>query len=127
MINHPQLSSEEIDAIRSILASHQRRKSTLTLDYLLNRWSGFAIKVEEGYRLTIDDYTNDLSTRDLLQIILDGSQPTTREKLSSWLVEWDDRLKKATKEVIEPLLLSYEQGKKQGWWWFRIPLNQGTS
>jgi hypothetical protein len=120
----PELTSEEMNSIEPILAFQTRRaKHTITLDYLLTKWVKLVMQVEEGYQLSIDDYNNAITRRDLLQEILDGSQQVTQEKLSSWLVEWDDRFKKATKEVEEPPFPYLP--KEMQWWWYRIPLNPG--
>ena len=80
------------------------------------------LNVENGYRLTIDDYTNSLSTRDLIQDALNVC-PNNQE-FQKYIGSYDDRLLSVTRLVEEPLLLSLN-GEKLGWWWFRFPLNPG--
>jgi hypothetical protein len=89
----------------------------------MDKWSRFVLNVEKEYRLTIDDYTNDLSLRNLIQEVL-GACPENAG-LNEWTNEWDKRFEKATKKVKEPLLPE-RRNKKKGWWWYRIPINQGS-
>ncbi len=122
----PQISftPEEKLALERVLAMQSRRaKYTKTLSYLMDKWSRIVLNVEKEYRLTIDDYTNDLSLRNLVQEVLDACPENAG--LREWTSEWDKRFEKATVKVKEPLLP--ERGnKKKGWWWFRIPINQGS-
>lgn len=119
-----QLTFDESLALESILILHtERAKHAITLPYLMDKWSQFVTKVEEGYRLTIDDYTNSLSIRNLLQEILDACPKNIG--LKEWIDEWDNRLVKVTEQVEEPLLHPLN-GEHLGWWWFRIPINPGN-
>lgn len=114
---------QTLEPILAELAQRSGRKQTL--DRLLNRWSRFVSKVEVGYRLSIYDYTNDLSIRDFLQVILNSCRSTDiHARLSEWIQIWDNRLIFVTKQVEKPLLPPLEE-EALGWWWFRIPLHSG--
>jgi hypothetical protein len=123
MENILHLSPEEIGKIDIILLPYKRLPSRIdkNLDHFLTKWRDFVKQVEDGYKLPVDDYANELTRRDILQKIIDGSQPETGEKIINWLAEWDDRLVKVTKEIKEPLLPPIDD-RKQGWWWYRIPI-----
>jgi hypothetical protein len=120
------LSSEEIQMLEPILdeLSHRSGRKQ-TLDRLLNRWSRFVSEVDLGYCLSIYDYTNDLSIRDFLQVILDKSPKNIHDKLLEWTERWDNRLILITEQVDKPLLPPLGE-EELGWWWFRIPINPGN-
>ena len=126
MENSFPLSSEDICMLEPILdALSQRSGRKQTLDRLLNKWSRFVSKVELGYRLSIYDYTNDLSLRDFLQVVLSSCPNRIHDRLLEWMEGWDNRFILVTKQVEKPLLPPL--GKEElGWWWFRIPLDPGN-
>jgi len=125
MDNSLPLSSEDVKLLEPILAKlSQRSGRKQTLDRLLNRWSRFVSKVETGYRLSIYNYTNDLSIRDFLQVILNNCPKNLHDRLIEWTESWDNRLILVTKQVEKPLLPPLAE-EELGWWWFRIPLNPG--
>ncbi|MEW5869818.1 MAG: hypothetical protein AB1894_11125 [Chloroflexota bacterium] len=95
----------------------------LTLEYLSRRWSRFVRKVEQGYPYIIDEYTNELTIRDIFQMVMNNCPPNIYNELSSWINGWDERFIQATEKVEKPLLPFL--GEEEGWWWFRVPLNPG--
>jgi len=119
-----QLSPTESIAVERLLAMQtEKAKHAITLPYLANKWSRFVTNVENGYQLTIDDYTNSLAVRDLIQEILDVCPENS--SLKEWVSEWENRFIKVTKVVKEPLLPPFPN-ESLGWWWFRIPINPGN-
>jgi hypothetical protein len=120
------LTSEDNLVLEPILDLISRRSGRKrTLEDLSSRWSRFVTKVEQGYKLTIDDYTNELTTRDFYQVLLDNCAPNIHDKLLVWINSWDERFIHTTEKVEKPLLPALH-GEK-GWWWFRIPLNPGKA
>ncbi|HQN44652.1 MAG TPA: hypothetical protein PLA25_10995 [Anaerolineaceae bacterium] len=120
-----QLSSEEECMLEPILASMSRKANhTLTLPLLMERWKNFVDEVEAGYDDCIYEYTNDLTVRDLLQIVLDNSPLTLRDKLIGALQIWDQRFDAATEISARSVLP--DKGKAQAWWWFRVPIRPGA-
>lgn len=118
------LSREEELVLEPILASISRKAGhTLTLPFLLERWEKFVSDVEGGYHDSIYEYTNDLSVRDPLQVVVDSSPLALHEKLIGELHIWDERFKKATEGSKRAVLPDKE--KSQAWWWFRIPIKPG--
>jgi hypothetical protein len=119
------LSVEEEKMLEPILHKlSEQAKRVLTLDSLVEIWKNFVHEVEEGYPGSIYDYTNDLSTRDILQIIIDQCSSPIREKILSVISNWDSQFIKATWELDRPLLPS-KKDKNQKWWWFRVPTKPG--
>jgi hypothetical protein len=114
------LSAEESRIVAAALEPLSRRaRRPLSLDGLIDRWGCFAVQVEQGYNLTIYDYTDDLSTRDLLEDILNQVPAPLRKRLLAQIEAWDNRFRQATTESERPL-----RPRRAGaprWWWFRIP------
>jgi hypothetical protein len=125
MMQKIHLSREEELLLKPILASMSRKAGhTLTLPLLLERWENFVSEVEEGYDDSIYEYTNDLSVRDLLQVVVDNCPLALRDKLIGALRIWDERFNKATEESKRPVLPDKE--RSQAWWWFRVPVKRGS-
>ncbi len=81
----------------------------------LSEWDEFVNQIEVGYILTLDDYTNDLSIR---QIIKDNENLLTSDQLNR-LESIDKRFFVATQQVNVSLLGKYP---KSCFWWYRIPI-----
>lgn len=90
---------------------------------LLEKWKRFVQEVEEGYRLSIDDYTHDLSMRDLLEEIKEAVPLRLREEIDVALHSWDERFRLATQPSITPIEEGVDADAKD--WWFRIPYRSG--
>ena len=88
----------------------------------LRTWKHFVTHVEKGYDLSIHDYTNRLTTRDQLQAAIDAvSTPLlARQMLLLRLTRLDNRLRNATRTVLEPLLPPLDD-EMLGWWWYVVP------
>jgi hypothetical protein len=99
-----QLTQEEKQAIEPILQEmSEAAKHSISLDALLTGWSQFVIRVEQGYSLTIDDYTNDLSIRNLIQRIHEKAPQSLQIKLDGALQTWDSRFTQTTRPLEHPL------------------------
>jgi hypothetical protein len=115
--------AEELE-LELLLASMSRKANySITLSSLLDNWENFVSEVEEGYNDSIYEYTNDLSARNLLQLLVENSSLAFRNKLIGVLQGLDERFKQATEE--SNYLVLNIQKKSQGWWWFRIPIKMG--
>jgi hypothetical protein len=69
-----------------------------TLNAAVAGWQQLVERVEEGYSLTVDDYTNDLSVRVWLERVLPMLTPTLQDSLGGRLAPLDDRFRVATVE-----------------------------
>ncbi len=107
------------DADREQFASLERRwtdraKFVLTVPKLIAAWSRFVVTVEDGYSHLIEEYCNELDSRDLLQEAVDQVASDTSQRLRGVLEPWDRRFKAATVPSEPPVW-------RGGWWAERIP------
>jgi hypothetical protein len=98
----------------------QETKRPLTVENLLERWTDFISDVERGYDGGIDDYTGELSVRDLLEQVREVVTPAGQAHLDRSLRPLDERFEQATHAVEKPL-----QPAKAGAWWSRVPHKSG--
>ena len=93
----------------------------VTADHLLSSWRRLAGEVAT-YEGTIDDYTNDLCSRDGLALVLDRSPARLKVQLASSVSYWDDQFKAATDPDVQSLVGKFFRlDNHSGWWWRRIP------
>jgi hypothetical protein len=116
------LSPDEQEVIRSIeVLLTKRARFPITFNKLIKLWGDFITEVETGYCSSIDEYTNDLTSRDLIDELLQAVPDSTRSKLTTQVDSLDQRFLRATQRDIRQLL-----GKRfkvgASWWWSRIPV-----
>lgn len=76
------------------------------------------------YDATVDDYTNDLCSRDYLAHAIAESSLHLRQVLAERLTLADTTFREATVPDTEKLLGTYYRvDKKDGWWWHVRPAN----
>ena len=98
------LSEEESISLNKILAKYSENANySITLDLLLDKWQSFVFQVESGYSDSIYEYQNDLSTRTILQEIINKLGEPLGMKLSDELRSWDERFMGATLKASKPL------------------------
>jgi hypothetical protein len=113
-----QFSPDDALIVEAILAPFSTRaKRPLSLEHLLERWSNFVREVGRGYADSIYEYTNDLSTRDILETVVQQAPQPLHDGLNAILNPIDVRYNELT-QVIQRSL-----GSSQNPWWFRIPKN----
>jgi hypothetical protein len=108
----------QLSDVEALLSSETPRP--ITFDMLLDRWSSFVAEVEEGYRSSIDDYTNDLFTRDFLSRVLEAVPPTLAERLGTLVQPVDKRFEQATRKDEGGVIRQFFE-PPQSWWWSRLP------
>jgi hypothetical protein len=116
------LTSTEEEGLKTALQEIQRRTSarqSVTLDRLIQKWSTFVKEVEDGYKLSIYDYANDLCTRDVLDDLIELVPETVRDDIRATLASWDDRYRLATKHSSAPLLPGDDIAGRARW--YRVP------
>lgn len=84
-------------------------------------WWMFAEELEGGYVATIDDYTNDLTARSLVQRVLD-MVPEGSSNILEVVSEYDGRIKRATRAGGRSILAQVYRDPPDWWWWDRFPL-----
>lgn len=105
------------------LASVHRAMATLeklgwrraTLNERVAAWASLVDEVEEGYAMTIDDYTNDLAAREWLALALPMLVPRLQASLIERLEPRDERFRRAT---VTPAKHMPGAG---GGWYYRLP------
>ena len=95
--------------------------SHVTVGRLLRDWEQLASEVGT-YKLTIDDYTNDLTSRDALDHVIGWASPPFAEALRDRVEPADERFKAATVEDNGVAVGRYFHiDSHPGWWWRRRP------
>jgi hypothetical protein len=118
MYNFDDLSVEDNKILHDFeVKFSSRAKFQITIPSLISKWERFINLIEKGYDLSIYEYMNDISARDLIEDVLENSTETIREWLSQHIFPLDQRYIKLTKRKTHPLLT----GKKSAWW-YRIPI-----
>ncbi|MFL5799501.1 MAG: hypothetical protein ACJ77A_16405 [Actinomycetota bacterium] len=86
-----------------------------TLNEMVAAWVALVEHVEHGYNMTIDEYTNDLSTRGWLEEARPFLTERVQTSLDARLDPVDDRFKTATIATSKRL----PGGGRD--WWYRLP------
>lgn len=107
-----ELNDREREQLTSIETGH----SFLSL---ASDWRTFVVEVENGYKLTIYNFHDDLDCRKLLQGLAVRADEQLREKLGDWLKYWDNRFYAATYDSKECVWVSESREKEP--WCYRIP------
>jgi hypothetical protein len=71
----------------------------ITLDGLVEAWSDFVRRVENGYEDSIYEYVNDLSMRELINEVSSRLPPAEQLRLQNVVDPLDARFKQATRRV----------------------------
>jgi hypothetical protein len=93
----------------------------VTVVRLLRDWQALAMSADR-YVATIDDYTNDLTARDGLEIALGQCQGPLHAKLKASIEQADGEFRARTRNDDDNALGQfYRIGESAGWWWKRRP------
>jgi hypothetical protein len=98
------------------------------LEGLLESWERIVEQVEVGYPFTLDDYLNDLDTRDLLEGAIDRTPDADAARAR--LTAADARLRSSLVPADECLWgagVADDEGwsRNTHWWYFSRPRNPG--
>ena len=85
----------------------------------LNRWMTFVQEVENGYQLSLADYTQELELRDSIETFKGKMPDRLRMEIQDILVPYEERFRFATRETHKPLLPTSES--PGAFWWWRLP------
>ena len=94
---------------------------------LVEAWEKTVHDVERGYTLTLDDYLNDLDTRQLIAEALVIASDDQRAAIDARLKKADEKMRNLTTPVKVCLWgeeVAQEEGwtKKENWWYFARPI-----
>lgn len=113
-------NKEESRLLNSIVANFSKRAkhaTTWNFNEFMKEWFDFIAEVEKGYTMTIYDYTNDLTKRDLLDELLQQVPQDLKNKVIKLVKSSDTSFKNATRILRKPLSSSEDPP----WWWYRLP------
>ena len=97
---------------------------------LVETWEGVVEAVADEYQLSLDDYLNDLDSRQLLQDALAVAPAADNTKFAHRINEADEQMKSLTTKIEECLWsdeVAEEEGwnRKENWWYYCIPKSAG--
>jgi hypothetical protein len=102
---------------------HERGWRKQSVNEMTDAWRQLVEQIERGYSWEVEEYTNDLSCRDLLALAWPMLTENVRAHRKSELDELDARFRTATTDDHDGRLARfYRTETKDGWWWRRIPL-----
>jgi hypothetical protein len=111
----------ELDRIGDLLRD-DGWSSFVTVNGLLRNWSQLSAEVPD-YPGTIDDYTNDLTSRDGLEMALQRCSPALRPLLQDRVESSDARYRSGTTYDGGAALAQFLDHGNRGWWWQRRPVS----
>jgi hypothetical protein len=117
-------NQEEREALKAVLGEIGAEwgfAKSFGLSDLLRKWKRFVVETEEGYQLSICDFTHDLWMRDLLEQVKEAVPVRLRQELDAEIEPWDKRFLLATEPSVRPI--EPVDGARE--WWFRIPRISG--
>ena len=95
--------------------------SFVTVERLMRDWRDLSEEAGQ-YPATVDDYTNDLTARDGLELALRECPPLLRDRLQAVIDAADERFKAGTVDDNEGRVARYFRvDDGSGWWWKRRP------
>lgn len=124
------LTSAQRERIREFLSEKGYPEFVVTggLERELAEWQKFVSHCEKGYDLVIEDYTNDLDRRSIIQKILDFMREDKEliTKVMRFLKPLDDRFKALlieTNKCVWGLANAHRFPKDKFWWYWGIVKN----
>ena len=87
-----------------------------SLNEAIDQWATVVSIVEEGYTMTVDDYTNDLSIREWPELARPHLTARLCASMDERLLRLDARFRNATVEACRKL-----PGGGAWWWYQRLP------
>lgn len=116
----PHFSESELLTLASATKPFEERaKHALPIDYLLKKWMSTVQGIEDGYDLSIQEYINDISSRNIIYKISGSIDKDLSAKIYEFINVWDIRFNEATTTITEPLVREADIHEQP--WWFRIP------
>jgi hypothetical protein len=109
-------TQEDYDSLHAAVAEMERRGwRKTTLNERVEGWESLVAEVEQGYGMTVDDYTNDLAVREWLDLVRPILTMRLRDSLDERLSLLDERFRAAT---VKPAVQMPGAGDA---WFYRLP------
>jgi hypothetical protein len=115
----PDENAQLQEAIRHHVASSQ--SPSFSVDGQLNKWQGLVNKIRNGYPLGVYDYTNELSSRNVLEDFAQHLSGSLEIKVRNVMKAIDEAFLDETEESSIILAGTAESSAKLPWWWHRMP------
>ena len=110
------LDKADYDSVHTAAAELERRGwRRATLNERVAAWEALVEEVEQGYGMTIDDYTNDLAVREWLNLARAFLTARVQVSLDARLAPLDERFRAATVSPVRVM-----PGAGDGWF-YRLP------
>ncbi len=119
----PGFTASESEALADLTAGliSEGWADFVTIERLLSEWITLA-QAGDRYQFSVDDYANDLTSRDGLELVLRRCQPPLKAKLLSYIELADQEFARRTKSDDQEVLAQFFRiDARDGWWWKRIP------
>ena len=111
-----QLDKADYDSVYAAVSElEQRGWRKATLNERVAAWEALVDQVEQGYDMTVDDYTNDLAAREWLDRARPLVTPRVQASLDAQLAPLDARFRTATVQAAKKM-----PGAGDGWF-YRLP------
>ncbi len=124
LFDDPELEPEHLAAANKVLGTLDIAEHARSFRYLIGSWKRTVAEVERGYSDTVDEYLNDVSSRAILQRVIERVPPATRERLVELVSPVDERFRAVT-VASRALEIYFRFNPETEWWYARIPLNPG--
>ena len=92
-----------------------------TLEMALKTWRNLAKQSHEGYNDDVAEYTNDLSSRRMIQEIYDVVSEEGKNELLKELEPIDEEFDKHTVRLKKPIIAYDGINPQKHFWFYRIP------
>lgn len=112
------------DALRQFMEAQGYAQHVIDrgiLDYLVPSWEATVDEIEKGYGDIIEEYTNDVSAREIIHECQSLWPEAEREEIRGRLSEADRRFIAATVPVEEPVWRKAQGEREEQFWYFRAP------
>jgi hypothetical protein len=121
-----ELTAEDYESLEhASKVLHERGELDVSFDQMMNIWKWLVTHIESEYDEMVDEYTNDLGSRDWLAAAWPLLTDHVREGFQKELDALDSRFLAATEEDTRGALRYYYHVERQeGWWWRRIPIHR---
>jgi hypothetical protein len=103
---------------------------TAGLTGLLDDWRNTIAGIRAGYNLTLDDYLNDMDTRQLIEETLPHTTTRGHKQAIVRLYELDESVRPFLKSIDKCLWGAKAEAEHgwspdHNWWYYSVPMNPG--
>ena len=97
-------ASDDLEALVDRLRRRHGWAEHVTLEGCLGTWADLVEEVEAGYPHLLEEYWNDVSVREILDVVLEAARAGAGAELRERLRPWDQRFLAAT---VDPPVIDH--------------------